>query len=356
MKRGAILVAGVVFLSTLSACSTLPQSDVILLHYRGGSIQTKTFVQCVQPSSNGPVIFNDSTYALPTSLRTWNIRPEGGDSNQPIRSSSKPVDSKPGVDVVVWATADFYLNTDCGVDSATEEGQKGKADSPLVRFWEQTGRRYGVSEDGEDEFNMNKWQEMLVNTLVSAEETSIRRETKNWTADELDAGLNNAYTYMERAMAPLFQETLRTKLGGDFFCGSGFFRNPDGTIKEVEWTEYVADGVDDKGLAKFREVQRKGKCPPIRIIISDINLADQNIINARNNVYAAEKNAEAELIRARAELEKSRILGQAASNVAYLRIRELEMELEGIKACASNPTCTVIISKGGGTNVNVTPR
>jgi hypothetical protein len=322
--------------ASLTACSTRAGADEIYLYYASGAGDDKKFVECIQPGTAGSYPIDDEIFALPTSLRTWNIRPEGGDTNQPIKSGSKPVGNQPGPEVVIYATADFYLNTDC----------KAGKDSPVVKFWENTGRRYGVAVDGEEGFKQDAWRSMLLNTLVPAEEKALREQTRNWTADELDANLNGAWGQMEKQLGPLFLDQLRAKVGGDYFCGAGYARGA-----EVEWSEWVADGTDEKGLTKFKEEKRKGTCPPVRISIIDVNFADPGIAAARASVFKAEQEAKAKLIAAQAELEQSRILGEAAKNEAYLKLKQIEADLEAAKACAANPNCTLVVGASG-VNVN----
>lgn len=322
----AFLVAGAVLPGT-TACSTRADSDMIILYYKNGAGDNKTFQECIQPGKSGSFPVDDQIFALPTSLRTWNIRPSGGDSKDPIKSGSKPVGAQPGPEVVVYTAADFYLNTDC----------TGGKNSPIVQFWEQTGRRYNVSRDGENEFDIKAWTTMLVNTLVTAEEKALREQTRNWTADELDANLNGAWTQMEQRIAVGFATELRAKVGGDYFCGTGYQRG-----KTVTWNELVmnADGT-------IGQTEKSGTCPPVRVSITDVNLADPGIVEARNRVYKAQQEAEAELIKARAEVKKAELLDQAAQNSAYVRLREIEAQLEAVKACAANPNCTIVVGADG---------
>jgi len=321
-----MLTASALLLTT-AACSTRAGSDNIILYYKNGAGDNKVFQECIQPGKAGSWPVDDQIFALPTSLRTWNIRPSGGDSKDPIKSGSKPVGTQPGPEVVVYTAADFYLNTDC------TGGQK----SPIVQFWEQTGRRYGVSTDGENGFNRKAWATMLINTLVTAEEKAIREQTRNWTADELDANLSGAWGQMERRLARAFADELRTKVGGDYFCGSGYQRG-----RNVTWTEPVVNADGSLG-----EISKTGTCPPVRISITDVNFADAGIAEARNRVYKAQQDAEAELIKARAEVQKSELLGKATSNSSYVRLREIEAQLEAAKACAANPNCTLVLGADG---------
>lgn len=335
-RRIGILAAVGAVVVTAAGCATRPPADTIVLYYKSGALDDKQFQECIEPGKSGDAVWDNETYALPTSLRTWNIRPEGGDSNIPVKSGTKPVGNQPGPDVSIYATADFYLNTDCS----------GGAKSPIVQFWENTGRRYGLAAEGEETFKEDRWKVVLMNTLAPAEEKALREATRNYTADELDANLNGVWAKMERQMAPLFQKELRAKVGGDYFCGTGYQRG-----KEVEWTEMVPDGIDDQGAPKVKEEKRKGKCPPVRISITDVNFADTGIAEARAKVFKAEQDAKAALIAAQSQVNVAATLSQASKDANYMRLRELEMQLEAAKACAANPNCTLVIGASG-VNVN----
>lgn len=347
IRRAAAFTAVLALAAGASACATRAPSDQIVLYYKAGAGDDKVFKECIEPGKAGPYPFDDEVFYLPVNLRTWNIRPDGGDTNQPIKSGSKPVGNQPGPEVSVWATADFYLNTDC----------TGGKNSPIVRFWEQTGRRpwkdgKGVSTDGENGFNEDAWRQMLLNTLVPAEEKALREQTRLFIADDLDANTGGVWGQIERMIGPIFLEQLNARLGGDYFCGTGYKRGA-----EVTWEEHVPDGVDANGVPKFKTEERRGTCPPIRISITDINFADGNIAAARARVFAAEQDAKAKLIAAKAELEQANILGAAAKNELYLRYKEIEARVAAAEACKANPNCTVIIDgAGSGVGVNTNTR
>lgn len=366
MKRKAIvaLVTLGVLSPMLVACSSRPPADEIYLYYKSGAGDNKKFVECIEPGTSGKYPVDDELYALPTSLRTWNIRVAGGgDTDKPIVSGSMPGTSGPGPDVLIEATAEFYLNTDCDV---SEENTSGSANSPVVKFWENTGRRkwatvdgdqVGVATNGEDGFQPEGWKNMLLNTLVPSEEKALREESRKYTADELDVNQDGIWTRMERALAPSFYAQLKEKLGGDYFCGVGYQRG-----RTVDWVEWEFDGFEKVpnpvdptktiDRQKFKEVKRTGDCPPVKISITNVDFADNKIKEARAKVFAAKAEAEAKLIAARAELEASEILGRAAANGNYLRLKEIEAELEAARLCAANPNCTLILGGGSGVNVN----
>lgn len=297
---------------TLAACSTRPSPDELYLFYTNGPIDQKGFQECVEPNGKGPWQANNDVFALPTSLRTWNIRPSGGDTDQPIKSSSRPgPNGEPGPEVAVYATTEFYLNTNC----------EGGKDSPVVKFWENTGRRYTVSTAGA-EFSDEGWRTMLLNTLIPAEEKAVREAVRKHGADDLDANVNGVWKQIEDDLGETFVAELRAKTGGDYFCGPGYDR-------------------------------RRAECPPIRISITDISFADQGIAEARAKVFKAEQDAKAALIAAQSQVDVANKLSQAGQDAGYVRLKELEMQLQAAQACASNPNCTLILGAGAaGVNVN----
>lgn len=349
----AVLLAATALVLGLSACATRAPADMIILYYTAGAGEDKKFSECIEPGTSGSYPIDDEIFALPTSLRTWNIRPDGGDTNVPINSGSKPgqqlgADGKPtgvtqaGPEVKIWATADFYVNTDCA------EGSK----SPVVQFWEKTGRRYEISSDGENGFNLDRFVGMLKNTLAPAEEAAIRQQTRLYSADDLDANVNDVWTILSRQLGPEFNRQLRDKVGGDYFCGPGFVRGQD-----VEWVEYVTDGVDANGLPRFREDRKRGKCPPVRITITDVAFVSDDVAKARANVYTAEQNAKAALIDATSKAEVAKTLESVGNSAAYVELQRIEAQLKAAEACKQNPNCTVIIDgSGGGVGLTVPRR
>lgn len=312
-RATAALIALAISVS-VAGCSTRPTPDEVYLYYMNGPLDAKDFKECVEPNGKGPWEANNDVFTLPTSLRTWNIRPQGGGTDQPIKSSSKPArDGQPGPDVIVYATAEFYLNTNCTA---------GK-DSAVVQFWEKTGRRYTVS-NNLGEFSPDGWRTMLLNTLVPAEEKAIREVTRNFTADELDANTNGVWKQMEEQLGATFLTELKAKTGGDYFCGPTYNR-------------------------------ATGECPPIRISITDVNFADPGIAEARARVFKAEQDAKAALIAAQSQVDVANKLSQAGRDAGYIRLKELETQLAVAQACAANPNCTLIVGDGAGVNVNPKP-
>lgn len=352
-RRGAALLTACAAL-VAAACSSRAPATMIGLYYSAGTGENNKFVECIEPGTAGKYPVDDKTYWLPTSLRTWTIAVQGGDSQAPINTGSQPVDlldasGKPtgktqaGPEMNVWATASFFLNSDCA----------GGHDSPVVQFWEKTGERswvngHGVAVDGDDGdgFQEDAWRAMLQNTLVLAEGKAIRTVSRAYTADDIDANNNQVWTLMERALGPSFNQALRDAVGGDYFCGPQFERGVD-----VEWTEYQPDGVDAQGLPRFREDRKRGKCPPVQISITDAGFANADIAKARADVYAAEQRAKAALIDAQSKADVAAKLGEVSANAAYVELQKVQAQLAAAEACKANPNCTVIIDGTGGANV-----
>lgn len=340
----------------LAACASRAPANMIGLYYTGGAGENQAFKECIEPGTDGSYPIDDKTYWLPTSLRTWTIATQGGDSQTPITTGSQPValldqTGKPtgrtqaGPEMNVWDTATFYLNTDCA----------DKKTSPIVQFWEKSGQRpwkngHGVAIDGDDGegFQEDAWEAMLQNTLVQAMAKAVRQESRNYTADDIDANNNNVWTAMERALGPSFNQALRDSVGGDYFCGPQYVRGQD-----VDWTEYVRTGTDSAGVPTFREEHKRGKCPPVQISITDAGFTNPDIAKARADVYSAEQRAKAALIDAQSKADVAEKLGQASANTAYVELQRIQAQLSAAEACRSNPNCTVIIDGTGGAGVTV---
>lgn len=308
----------------MGACTTLSDADEIYLYYKDGSVEGKGFQECIPPNDGGPFPIDDHVYQLPTSLRTWNIQPAGGDTSTPVTAGSRPdSNGQAGPQVHVWATIEFFLNTYCGSDNKD-------ASSPVVQFWEKTGRRYGVSDDGG--FNEEAWVKMLQNTLIPVLNKTVQQATRDYSADELDSDLNGAWRKVEQQMQTgddAFNTLLKDKVGGDYFCGINFDRT-------------------------------KADCPPVKVTITDVSYADPQLQAARTAVRVSAETAKQRLIEAQSKVDVAKKEAEArAANPDYTRLRELEVELEiarlqaqAAEKCAANPTCTVVIAPGTGVNIN----
>lgn len=324
-------------LSSQTACSAeRTELNELKLVYKSGYGDDRQFDRCIAPGQAGDWIADNDVFTLPTGKRTWNIADtEDADERAPIVSGSLPKidpeskESRPGPAVTVWLTTDFYLNWDCGFDySKSLKGQTGKADSPVVTFFNRTGRSAQIS-DNDGDFNPDAWKSMLRTTLAKVEMDVVQAETRKYDADEMDANLGDVYARMEAAMGPAFQRALNAKMGGEYFCGVEF----DGG-KPVNWTETTL-GPDGKPVTK----QASGKCPPVRIDITNIDLADQAIRDARVQAYVAEQQARAAKVKA----ESDQAVAKLAQDPNVMRLKEMENQRAIAEACArSGGGCTLI--------------
>lgn len=364
LKRVLAGLAAVGLVAGAAACSTTAEPDYIVLQYAVGSHGGMNFKTCIEPSKKGDGVVNDQNVVLPVSLRTWYIKADGtGDSTTPITTGTKPDDAvkdgdgkvitpaQPGPDVDLWTQADFFLNTDC----------TGGANSPIVQFWEKTGRRYHVSKQGSDDdisdyFSTDNFKVMLQNTLVSAEEKAARTSSRMFDADDLDTNTGGVWAKLEALMSTTFTTELTAKLGGaNYFCGAQFQRGADGKPVDVKWDEQVPDATQPTG---YKTVQQHGTCPPVHISIQDVNYHNADIATARASAYAAQQNARAASINAQSQLDTANKLKQGGAEAAKIQEQQNQLQIEKertnqVKLCAeSKAGCTVIIGSGSGVNVN----
>jgi hypothetical protein len=316
---------GLGLIASASACSTIAEPDNLILQYTGGSLDGSKFKECIEPSKKGPGVVNDHNIYLPSSERSWAIRPDGsGDTAQAVEGGTKQ-DAKgnQGPKVQVYATLRFYLNTNCD----------DKANSPVVRWWESVGRRKGADVDPEkspeEQQKDSGWTDMLKSTMVPKMEAAIRNSTPQFTADEVDNNLNGAYDKLAKAIS----DELGKEYGkpGAWFCGVAFNRS--------------------------LKVNDPAACPPIDVTVTDGNYADADVAKARADVFAAEQTARAASIQAQSKVDTANKLKEAGA--AGLEVQQLQNELaiaqeqtKQAQACASNPNCTVIVGGNGNVNVN----
>lgn len=320
VKRGLAGVAAAVLLAGAGACSTIAEPDNMVLQYTGGSSDGSHFKRCIAPSTKGPGVVNDSNFFLPTGERRWAIRADDeGDTKIPIEAGSKPdKDGNQGPKVYVYATTNFFLNTNCD----------GGASSTAVKWWETLGRRYGADinpdEDADAQAHDDGFVKMLYASIIPIIERAVRDSTPAFTADQIDSNLDGAYDTLEKAI----EQRLATEIAksGNFFCGPGY----------------------DRAV--------KASCPPLDVDVTDGSYADASVATARASVFAAQQRAQAAAIDTASKLATATALkGAGASGVEVQRLQnQLQIAQESTKqaqACAANPKCTVIVGSGAGVNV-----
>lgn len=302
MKRSTrivgVLLAGLFLAGGLSACSSIAAPDEVGLYYMEGPIDGYHFDHCFDPGTTTDYEWNNSTVRLPSSLRTWNMAGEGGDTNQPITVNSAPEADQPsGVQVNLWMQTNFILNTNCD----------GGKDSPVVQFWEKIGRRYKAdTTDG--------WKTMLQNTIVTALETSSRSVVRGYTADQLVSGL--VREEVQTKIAQLFQTEIKRVAGGDYFCSPTFDRV-------------------------------NGECGEVQVLLKDVDYTNPAIQQARDEKQAAVERAAAQVAAAQGQVEAAAKLEELYQNAAWVQLQIAQTQLTEVQACAANPNCTIVIGGNG---------
>jgi len=299
VNRVRSIILGAVALTVLAsatACAEIAPPDKVGLFYLEGQSDGYKFGHCIDPGTSDDWVANNSVAWVPSSVRTWNIAKEGGDSKTPITVNTKPEESQPsGVQVNVWTLTNLALNTSC----------EGGKDSPLVQWWEKIGRRYKADTDA-------GWVTMLQNTVVPALETATRNVARAEAADPLVAGVNNPE--VQTKIAAEFAKELKRVVGGDYFCGPTFNR---------------ADG----------------KCPPVEVILKDVDYTDAGIQDARNQKVKALELAAALVAEAEGKVRAAQASADLYKSPAWLELEKLKVQLEMVKACTGN--CTFVVSPGG---------
>jgi hypothetical protein len=282
----------------LTACATATEPDKVGLYYMQGTSDGYHFGKCLEPGSSDDYVWNNSVVFLPTNLRTWNIQPEGGDTNRPITVASKPEENQPsGVQVNVWSQVNLMLNTNC----------EGGKDSVVVQFWEKIGRRYQADTD-------DGWKTMLLNTVVPALEKSVRVVVRNYAADPLVAGTN--LPEIQEAIAKEFSTELSRVTGAPFFCGPTFNR----ATKD---------------------------CPPVQVLVKDVDYADPGIQQARNEKQKALEQAQALVAEAQGKLRAAEAQNALYNNPSWVQLEKARIQLEIAKACGQNPNCHMVMGADG---------
>lgn len=294
----ATALIGAVLIGSVSACNEVAPPDEVGLYYAQGPIDGNHFDHCYDPGTSTDPVWNNGTVLLPTSLRTWKISEDSTDSKTPITVPSAPEPSQPsGVLVKVWTQTNFMLNTNCD----------GGKDSPVVQFWEKIGRRYNANQ-------VDGWKTMLENTIVTALTTVTATVIRQYPADVLVAGSKK--DEIQERISELFTPELKRLVGGDFFCGPTFDRH----------------GKD---------------CPPVQVLLLPIDYANPAIQAARDEKQAAIEKAAALVAQAQGQVDAAAKLASLYSNPAWVELQLEQTRLQEVQACASNPSCTIVIGGNG---------
>lgn len=304
-------VAAVLLLGTGTACSYgNPGADEVGLYYEEGSLDGQNFLECVDPGESimtGDLFEeSDAIYPVPASLRTWNIAPQGGDSNIPITVAAAPEAGQPsGVQVNLWVQFAFSINSSCAGDAA----------SPAVQWWEKVGRRYFADDDTEDKTEW--WGKMLQNTIVPAAEAVSRTKARAYSADALVSGAANLD--LQKAVSADLPSELKRLTGGEYFCSPTF----------------------DRGKPE--------QCGEVQMLLKDVDYTNPAIQAARDEKQKAIELAAAKVAEAQGKVDAAAKEAELYKNPSWVQLELAKMELEAAKAqseaCAKAASC--VISGGG---------
>jgi hypothetical protein len=305
VKKFAWLLVGLMALPFLSACSEIAAPDAVGLYYMQGQSDGNKFDHCMKPGQVDDPVWNNSVYYVPNNVRTWNVAPTGGDTNQALVVTAKPdAGQQSGLEVLVYTQTNFKLNTYCGTDNKDPN-------SPIVQWWQNLGDRY-------DADTGPGWLNMLNNTVVPALEKA-KNTLRAYTADELVLGA--VWTEAEKQFASTFSTELERLSGGDYFCGPDFNRaRPD--------------------------------CSAVQVSIKDVDYRDQGIQAARNDKQKALEEAQASVARAQGAVAAAEAQKALYNNPAWVQLEIANRQLETAKACAASQKCTMIIDGSGGVQVH----
>lgn len=294
--RTALTICTILTLGAgMTGCSVYPEPDEMGLYYMQGSSDGNKFERCVDPGESVNE-WDNEVIRLPDNVRTWRISPDqGADSNTPIVVSAKPQEGQPsGVQVKVWAQVTLHLNTNCN----DEDG------GPLKAFWESLGRRYSANTP--EGFATKLLPAVIVDPLKMV----IGEEVKAYTADDLVA--RKDMKLIQERIAARFGEEVDKLAGGKYFCGPSFKRG----------------SVD---------------CPPIEVIITDVDLANEDLQKARDAKQKAIEEAAAAVAAAEGQVQAAKKLETLYQNQAWLALEKAKLELQQAQACAASPNCTIIL-------------
>lgn len=307
------LVAGAM---ALGGCSTEPPTpDSVGLYYNRGASEGYEFDHCTTPGHVDDMTVNDEIIWLPINLRTWNIG-TNGDQTAAVTVSSKPEKDQPsGVQVNVYSTTSFYLNTYCDAKGGV-----------VKEFWEKIGRRYNIAD--ESGLLDDGWRKMLEQVLVPSLEKATQDVIRGYEADALVGNIGGIRETAQQAISEAFTRELKRLTGADFFCGPKFKRE-------------------------------EPLCPQIEMIIKDVDYSDPGIQQARNEKQKAIELGAAKLATANAEaaalVAEAKGKANAAAELArlyanpnWVRLQDTILKTQAlIEACKQAKECKLIVGADG---------
>jgi hypothetical protein len=312
---GAV-VGAVWFVLFVSGWKSVPP-DKVMLHYTGGPVQGTHFKQVVAPGTRTKFYgLLEHYYELPSTQRTYVISadPNRGDrkgADFVTAASAQPNSVPMTFEAVVY----FKVNTSCLHPDGKQIG-----DCVIRDFMNQIC----LHDNCTDLSIGGGWDRMLDQYFRPTIDQALRTEAGKYQYEAMwhDPTTRAA---IQSTIKPILNDSINRNLGGQYFCG------PDST---------------STNCTEFGFILQSATPPPTVIEAFAATAAAQQLVlkakqDAAAKAAAAQGDADAQRIRAEAPL----VPPQAT---AYIKA-------QAEAACASNPSCKlVIIEGGGGSNVQVT--
>lgn len=187
-----VAIGAVVLMSGCSNVST--EADEVALHYKGGSMSSSKFANCVPVAKrnyDGP---GDAHYIYPDGQRTFSFTDNTSENKEPIDVTTKDQQTQ---DVPGFVT--FRLNTDCDT---------------LKKFHETIGKKYAAYKDGKP--NNQGWSDFLrdyISVPLKSTMNNAGLEIKTWNELYSDAATKAQF---EKRVAELLPAAIQKTVGGNF--------------------------------------------------------------------------------------------------------------------------------------------
>lgn len=233
-----VLIGVAAALLLASGCATaVTEPDMIALHYKGGILAEKEFVDCLDPSGRSGWDPGDSYYGYPTRQVSYDAT--GGETAE---ASPFKVVSDDGAELFVPVTVTFSLKSDC---------------ETLRKMHETVGSRYGAYFDanGKTSDGNQGWANMLNFVIGKPLDSTLDRVAQEypwrdiWNSPEVKAE-------MEKAVNESIDDLVARQAGGEFFQNfSVLVQKPDPV--EAGLKKAIADEQTKVAQARASEAQAK---------------------------------------------------------------------------------------------------
>lgn len=235
--RKYLVIVGAIAL-TLTGCATASTGpDMIALHYKGGQMSAKKFVDCLAPSSRSGFDPGDTYVAYPTRQVSYDATGSEGSESEPFK-----VVSDDNAELYVPATVTFNVIADCDT---------------LRKMHETIGARYsaGFDPNGSTADAPGGWVRMLDFVIGKPLDATLDRVAQEyawrdmWSSPEAKAA-------MEKEANEQIEDLVSRQAGGKFFTNfSVLLQKPDPVNEGLK--DAIAQEQNKVAEAQAQEAQAK---------------------------------------------------------------------------------------------------